>query len=202
MVGRTIQKILDHTKNIEVQNTTSAGANYEYQPTVNNIRCSRYRLRRFYGFEILCYSLLFIQQVVFSLWSEHRASTCDVMFITKSYLQETHIIVAFIDDSSLKCCSFSTNKQSILECFSCFFYRHRVCLLTCNHLTQVSIQNRNGLHVITLFTSITMFCGTDNILQNIPHIQTQCTKYSAKYCSSHITLLWIWIMLWLVFDVK
>ena len=115
MVGHTIQKILDHTKNIEVQNTTSAGANYEYQPTVNNIRCSRYRLRRFYGFEILCYSLLFIQQVVFSLWSEHRASTCDVMFITKSYLQETHIIVAFIDDSSLKCCSFSTNKQSILD---------------------------------------------------------------------------------------
>ena len=120
MVGHTIHNILDHTKNSELQNTTSAGANYEYQPTINNIGCSRYRLRRFYGFEILCYVMLFIQQVVFPLWSEHRASICDVMFITKSYLQETHIIVAFIDDSSLKCCSFSTNKQSVLECSHAF----------------------------------------------------------------------------------
>jgi hypothetical protein len=60
-------KILDHTKNIGLQNTNSAGANYEYQPTIDNIGCSRYRLRRFYGFEILYYVMLFIQQVALSL---------------------------------------------------------------------------------------------------------------------------------------
>ena len=26
--------------------------------------------------------------------------------------------------------------------------------------------------IITLFKAITMFCGTDNVLQNIPHIQS------------------------------
>jgi hypothetical protein len=40
-----------------------------------------------------------------------------------------------------------------------------------------------------------MFYGTDNILQMIPHIQCECEEYSPKYCQSHITLLWIWIML-------
>ena len=27
---------------------------------------------------------------------------------------------------------------------------------------------------ITLFRSITMFCGIDNMMQNIPHIQYEC----------------------------
>jgi hypothetical protein len=34
------------------------------------------------------------------------------------------------------------------------------------------------LYSITLFKSITIFCGTDNILQNISHIETECEEYS------------------------
>ena len=49
---------------------------------------------------------------------------------------------------------------------------------------------------ITLFNFITLFCGSENILQDIPHIQTKYEKYSIEYCQSHITLLWIWIMLY------
>ena len=36
-----------------------------------------------------------------------------------------------------------------------------------------------------------MFCGTDNILQNIPYIQSKCGEYFVKYYQSHKTLLWI-----------
>ena len=46
--------------------------------------------------------------------------------------------------------------------------------------------------------SITRFCWTSNILQNILHIQSECGEYSIEYCQSHITLLWIWIMLCLL----
>ena len=49
---------------------------------------------------------------------------------------------------------------------------------------------QDSIH-ITLFITITMFCGTDSILQNIPHIWIECEKYFAKYCQSHRTLLWI-----------
>jgi hypothetical protein len=31
--------------------------------------------------------------------------------------------------------------------------------------------------------------GLYNVLWNIPHIQTECEEYSAKYCQSNITLL-------------
>ena len=36
-----------------------------------------------------------------------------------------------------------------------------------------------------------MFCGTDNIIQNISHIQYEYDKYYVEYHQSHITLLWI-----------
>ena len=39
---------------------------------------------------------------------------------------------------------------------------------------------------ITLLRSITILCETDNILQNIPHIQLECEEYSLKYCQPHI----------------
>ena len=52
------------------------------------------------------------------------------------------------------------------------------------------------MDAITLFRSIIMFYGTDIILQNILHIHIECRKYSMEYCQSHITLLWIWIILW------
>jgi hypothetical protein len=56
-----------------------------------------------------------------------------------------------------------------------------------------------GSRFITLFKSITMLCGTDNILQNIYHIQSECGEYSIEYCQFHRTLLSIGIMLcWLV----
>ena len=42
---------------------------------------------------------------------------------------------------------------------------------------------------ITLFRSMTMFCGIDIIMWNISHIQTKCGEYFAKYCQSHRTLL-------------
>jgi hypothetical protein len=44
---------------------------------------------------------------------------------------------------------------------------------------------------ITLFRPIAMICGTGGILRVIPHIQTEYEEYFAKYCQSHITLLWI-----------
>ena len=33
---------------------------------------------------------------------------------------------------------------------------------------------RTSKHDITLFKAITMFCGTDSKLHNIPHIQSEC----------------------------
>ena len=41
---------------------------------------------------------------------------------------------------------------------------------------------------ITLFRPISVFCGTDNIMWNISHIQ-------AEYYQFHTTLLWVRIML-------
>ena len=52
--------------------------------------------------------------------------------------------------------------------------------------------------LITLFRSITMFYGTDNIPQNISTLNLNMMndrKYSMEHCQSHQTLLWIWIML-------
>ena len=49
--------------------------------------------------------------------------------------------------------------------------------------------------LITIFRSITLFCGTNSNPRNIFHIQIECEEYSIEYCQSHITLLWIWIML-------
>ena len=42
---------------------------------------------------------------------------------------------------------------------------------------------------ITIFISITLFCGTDNSLQNIAHIQIECAEYSTKSCQSHRTFV-------------
>ena len=58
------------------------------------------------------------------------------------------------------------------------------------------IQNNGFGYDVTLFKPIAVFCGIDNIMQNIPHIRLECEEYSIKYWQSHITLLWVWIMLW------
>lgn len=34
----------------------------------------------------------------------------------------------------------------------------------------------------TLFIAMTMFCGTDNNMGDIPHIHTNCDEYSMEYC--------------------
>ena len=49
--------------------------------------------------------------------------------------------------------------------------------------------------LITIFRSITLLCGTNSNPRNSFHIQIECEEYSIEYCQSHITLLWIWIML-------
>ena len=54
--------------------------------------------------------------------------------------------------------------------------------------------------IITLFSYITMLCGTVYIVQSILHIQSECEEYSAQYSQSHRTLLWNWIMLWVWLD--
>ena len=48
---------------------------------------------------------------------------------------------------------------------------------------------------IALFWSILVLCGTDNTLHNISRIILNMENIPAKYCQSHITLLWIWILL-------
>ena len=47
---------------------------------------------------------------------------------------------------------------------------------------------------ITLFRSITMFYGTDNIVGNIPHMHSEYEEHYREYYQSHGTLLWIWII--------
>ena len=34
------------------------------------------------------------------------------------------------------------------------------------------------------------------------YVQTECEEYSTKWCQSHITVLWIWIMLWIDFEKR
>ena len=61
---------------------------------------------------------------------------------------------------------------------------------------RIIVYNKNALPYITLLRSITMFFETDFILWKILHnIQYECGEYFAKYHQSHITLLWIRIML-------
>jgi hypothetical protein len=59
-------------------------------------------------------------------------------------------------------------------------------------LTQMNITLiLTRLSNITLIRSIIMLCGTDNILQDIPHIYFECGEYYAEYYQSQKTLLWI-----------
>ena len=48
---------------------------------------------------------------------------------------------------------------------------------------------------MTLFKSITMFCGANIIPRDILHVQPEYEEYFVEYCQIHVTLLWIWIML-------
>ena len=50
------------------------------------------------------------------------------------------------------------------------------------------------IYPITLLRSITFFCGTNYIPQNIFHIQPDTWEYYVEYCQPHKTLLQILIM--------
>ena len=68
-------------------------------------------------------------------------------------------------------------------------------LLCCAHRSRTLQHLFNVETFITLFRAIIMFCQTDNIIWNIPHIQSGCGEYSAKYCQSRRTMLRLRIML-------
>ena len=44
---------------------------------------------------------------------------------------------------------------------------------------------------IILLIYITMSCGADNIMQNIPHIQDECEEYFAKYRQSTKNVMYL-----------
>ena len=44
------------------------------------------------------------------------------------------------------------------------------------------------MNFITLFKSMIVFCGTDNISQNISRIQIECGEYYVEYCQSLLAL--------------
>jgi hypothetical protein len=71
--------------------------------------------------------------------------------------------------------------------------------MTSMNLGESTIQYRNNINnfmlCIVVLRSITMFCGTHNISQNILYIHYEYWKYFMEYCHSHITLLRIWKML-------
>ena len=50
-------------------------------------------------------------------------------------------------------------------------------MTNCWYITYTKFSRVDHL-TITLFRSITVLCGTDNISQNIPHVQTGCEEYT------------------------
>ena len=50
-------------------------------------------------------------------------------------------------------------------------------------------------HLDDIIQVITIVCGTDNLMKNIPHLLSEYGEYFVEYCQSHKTLLWIWMML-------
>jgi hypothetical protein len=65
--------------------------------------------------------------------------------------------------------------------------------------------NGSSTSDITLFISITMFRGTDNVPRRVfPTFglnMGNIRECSVKSCQSHLTLLWIWIMLWMQMEL-
>lgn len=56
-------------------------------------------------------------------------------------------------------------------------------------LWQEKINRKQGYTSITFLKPIAVFCGTHNMLHNIPHIEVECEKYFTEYCQSHKTLI-------------
>jgi len=59
-------------------------------------------------------------------------------------------------------------------------------------------------HFITLFRPIAVFCGTDNILLNILHIQLECEEYSINwhYCMEYSSYsCWMWGIFHIILSV-
>ena len=56
---------------------------------------------------------------------------------------------------------------------------------------------------ITLFRSLTIVCGTDNVSRNIPHIHSEYEEYMRIFHEMlSVPLLWIWIVLCEAFPRK
>jgi hypothetical protein len=71
-----------------------------------------------------------------------------------------------------------------------------------NHRKICGKKGKNSSQPIKWFKAMTIFCGIDNIMRSILHIQFECEEYSAKYCQSRKTLLWLWIMLSLLWCIN
>jgi hypothetical protein len=48
--------------------------------------------------------------------------------------------------------------------------------------TRISTDYAQKISPIRVLIPIAMFCGTNNIMWNIPHTQPECEKYSTEYC--------------------
>ena len=59
----------------------------------------------------------------------------------------------------------------------------------CQPTSEIKNHIKIDYTIITLFRSITMLYGIDNIIWNIPHIQCECEECFIEYCQSHGTLL-------------
>jgi hypothetical protein len=58
--------------------------------------------------------------------------------------------------------------------------------------TRISTDYAQKISPTRVLIPIAMFCGTNNIMWNIPHIQPEyCEEYSIEYCQSHKTMLWV-----------
>jgi hypothetical protein len=127
------------------------------------------------------------------LWSDH---TClPIMLTIKSITIKQYVLqenlerillwYLFLDSHLTTCnsnvrCWFKTSNPIRLAylSYASATTTSRACYsIVINKMHKLYIQ----CHVsITLFISITMFCGTDNIMWKIFHIQTECGEYFTK----------------------
>jgi len=89
-------------------------------------------------------------------------------------------------------CRLNVGKYSLEYCQSYRTTLLWISITSCHGCPDKKHYFMNKLLFITLFKSLIMFYETHNISRNIPWMHIECEKYSAKYCQSHRTLLWIW----------
>ena len=96
-----------------------------------------------------------------------------VLVVKTNLVVQESVISSVIWHLSLKCHSIKVLQQiGVLRSYMSF-----------------SVHNRDTC--ITLFRSISMFCGTHKIPWNIEYEGGNVEEYLMEYCESRITLLWI-----------